>query len=133
MTWNQPPKKSIMPASMTFVKPSHGDDPELKSQQIIKRSTFDPRQPQHRTSNMDAITKLLTSVEESFPCTGLQQFWRSKASNESVDAEYKDCSLLWSHVIFCHDNVSSSVQPKYFTPTVTDCYKYLDRVKLRTS
>ena len=64
MAWNQPPKKSIMPAcasSMTFVKPSHGNDPELKKQ-IIKRSTFDPHQPQHRTLNTDAINKLLTSV-----------------------------------------------------------------------
>lgn len=56
MTWNQPPKKSIMPActsSMTFIKPC---------------------QPQHRTSNTDAINKLLTSVEKCFPRTGLQQF-----------------------------------------------------------
>ena len=34
MTWNQPPKKVVTPAratSMTFVKPSHGDDPEYRS------------------------------------------------------------------------------------------------------
>ena len=132
MTWNQPPKKSITPAcasSMTFIKPSHGDDPELKKQ-IIKRSTFDPRQPQHRTSNTDAINKLLTSVEKCFPRTGLQQFWKSKTSDESLDVEYTDSSSLWSHVIFCHDHASSPMQPKYFTPTVTDCYKYLDHMKL---
>ena len=124
ITWNQPPKKSIMPtcaSSMIVVKPSHGDDPELKSQQIIKDSTFDPHQPQHRTSNTDAINKLLTSVEKCFPRTELQQFWRSKASDESLDVKYTDSSSLWSHVIFYHDHVSSPMQPKYFTPTVTDC------------
>ena len=34
MTWNQPPKKLVTPAcasSMTFVKPSHGYDPEQRS------------------------------------------------------------------------------------------------------
>lgn len=131
MTWNQPPKKIITPAcasSMMFVKPSHGDDPELKSQQVMKRSTFDPRQPQHRTSNMDAINKLLTSVEKSIPSTGLRQFWRSKMSNESTGVECFES--LWSHVLFCHDTVSYNMQSKYFTPTVADCYKYLDTMKL---
>ena len=92
MTWNQPPKKSVTPAcanSTAFVKPCHGNDPDIKSP-ILKRSTFDPRQPQHRTSSMDAVNKLLTSVENSFLRTGLQQFWRSKVPvcSETVSVEY---------------------------------------------
>ena len=74
MTWNQPPKKSVTPAcasSMTIVKPSHGVDPEQRSHQIIKHSAFDPRQPQHRIANMDAVNKLLETVEKSVPSTGL--------------------------------------------------------------
>ena len=131
MTWNQPPKKSVTPAcasSMTFVKPSHGDDPEQRSQQIIKRSAFDPRQPQHRTVNMGAVNKLLESVEKSIPSTGLQQFWRGKTSDESVAIEYTES--LWSHVIFCHATISSTAPSKYFIPTLADCCKYLDAMKL---
>ena len=62
MTWNLPLKKLVTPAcanSMAFVKPSHGDDPDFKSP-IIKRSTFDPHQPQHRTSNMDPVKEFLS-------------------------------------------------------------------------
>ena len=131
MTWNQPPKKPVMPAcasSMTFLKPSHGDDPEQRSQQIIKRSAFDPRQLQHRTVNMHAVNKLLESVEKSIPSTGLQQFWRSKIPDESVGI--KNTESLWSHVIFCHVTVSSTAPSKYFIPILADCCKYLDAMKL---
>ena len=88
------------------MKPSQGDDPEQRSQQIIKRSAFDPRQPQHRTANMDTVNKLLESVEKSFPSTGLQQFWRSKPSDEPVGIEFTESLSLWSHVIFYHATVS---------------------------
>ena len=118
MTWNQPPKKSVTPAcasSMTFVKPSHGDDPEQRSQQIINHSAFDPRQPQQRTANMDAVNKLLESVEKSIPSTGLQQFWRSKASDEPLGIEYTKSLSLWSHVIFCHATVLSTAPRKYLS------------------
>ena len=73
MTWKQPPKKLVTPVYanfMTFVKPHHGGDPASKSP-TIKCSGFDPWQPQHRTTNMDAVNKLLTSVEKSFLNTGL--------------------------------------------------------------
>ena len=33
-------------------------------------------------------------------------------------------------LIFSHANVSSTMQSKIFTPTITDCYKYLDHMKL---
>ena len=133
-TWHQPPKKSVTLAcanSMAFVKPCHGNDPDIKSP-ILKRSTFDPRQPQHRTLSMDAVNKLLKSVENSFPRTGLQQFWRSKVPvcSETVSAEYTKSLPLWSHVIFSHANVSSTMQSKFFIPTITDCYKYLGHMKL---
>jgi len=52
MVWNQPPKKSVNPASastMTFVKPSHGDNPKSEIHQTLTHSMFDPRSPQHRT------------------------------------------------------------------------------------
>ena len=39
-------------------------------------------------------------------------------------------TLTPHHVIFCHDHASSPMQPKYFIPTVIDCYKYLDYRKL---
>ena len=133
MTWNQPPKKSVIPicaSSITFVKPSHGDDPEQRSQQIIKRSAFDPRQPQLRTANMDTVNKLLESVEKSIPSTGFQQFWRSKASDEPVGIDYTESLSFWCHVIFCHATVSSTAPRKYFIPTLADCCKYLDSMKL---
>ena len=50
MVWNQPPKKSVNPAcasAMTFVKPSHGDNPNSETPQIVTRSTYDPRPLQH--------------------------------------------------------------------------------------
>ena len=122
MTWNQPPKKLVTPAcvnSMAFVKPYHGNDPDIKSP-ILKHSTFDPCQPQHRTSNMDAVKKLSTSAENSFPCTGLQQFWRSKipVCSETASVEYTKSLSSWSHVIFSHANVSSTMQLKFFIPTI---------------
>ena len=116
---------------MVFVKPSNGDDPDFKSP-ILEPSTFDPHQPQHRASNMDAINEILTSVKKSFPRTGLQQFWRSKmpVSSETVSVEYTKFLSLWSHVIFSHANVSSTMQSNFFTLTIIDCYKYLDHMKL---
>ena len=84
-------------------------------------------------NNTDAINKLLTSVEKCFPHTGLQQLWRNKTSDGSLDVEYTDSSYLWSQVIFSHDHAFSSLQPKYFPLTVTDCYKYLDHMKLPLS
>jgi len=83
MTWNQPPEKVVTPAhatSMTFVKPSHGDDPEHRPQQI-KCSTFDPRQHEHRILNTDAVEY---SVQVSIPSTGLQKFWRSCNTSKAV-------------------------------------------------
>ena len=87
--------------SMTFVKPSHGDDPEHRSQQI-KWSTFDPRQLQHRTLDTDAVDKLIYSVQESVPSTGIQQFWRSCDTLEVTTLTTKS---LWSHVI--HSQIDS--------------------------
>ena len=79
---------------------------------------------------MDAVNKLLESVEKSIPSTGLQQFWRSKASDEPIGIEYTESLSLWSHVIFYHATVSSTAPHKYFIPTLADCCKYLDSMKL---
>jgi len=81
---------------------------------------------------MDAVKKLSTSAKNSFPCTGLQQFWRSKipVCSETASVEYTKSLSSWSHVIFSHANVSSTMQLKFFIPTITDCYKYLDHMKL---
>ena len=128
MTWNQPPKKVVTPAratSMTFVKPSHGDDPEHKSQRI-KLSTFDPRQHQHRILDTNAVDKLLYSVQDSVPSTGLQQFWRS-CNTSKVATLTKS---LWSHVIY------SQIHPMTlhrFSPSTDDCHKYLDSTRLPMS
>ena len=115
MVWNQPPKKSVNPASastMTFVKPSHGDNPRSEEiHQTVRRSTFDPRLPQHRALNMDSVHKLIGDVKASIPCTGLQQFWLDKPSNESLNLQFS--ASLWNLVIFSHEKVSSIVHEKF--------------------
>ena len=58
MKWNQPPKKSILPAcdnNMVFVRPSHGC---LEESARIPRSSFDPCLTSHRTLNEEAAKKL---------------------------------------------------------------------------
>ena len=75
MRWNQPPKKTVKAESannMNFVKPTHGDDPETPSSKEIKRSTFDPRQSEHRELDKHSVDNLLCQVLESIPNTGLQ-------------------------------------------------------------
>ena len=75
MVWNQPPKKSVNPAcasTMTFVKPSHGDNPNSEAPQTVTCCTYDPHPPQHRTLNMDSVNKLIADVKSSTPLTGLQ-------------------------------------------------------------
>ena len=78
MAWHQLPKKSITPEcaqNMKFVKPSHGENPDSQEVSEIKRSSFDPRLPDHRVEiNRDHLYVLLTDVQKSVPNTGLQQF-----------------------------------------------------------
>jgi len=74
MKWNQPPKKTVKAecaSSMNFVKPTHGDDPEAPSSKQIKRSTFDPRQSEHRLLDKQAVENLLGHVLESIPNNSL--------------------------------------------------------------
>ena len=47
-----------------------------------------------------------------------------------LSAEFTKSLSLSSNVIFSHANVSSTMQSKFLTPTITDCYKYLDHTKL---
>ena len=104
---------------MTFVKPSLGDDPERRSQRI-KWSTFDPCQHQHRILDTDAVDKLLYTVQDSVPSTGLQQFWRS--CNTSKAAMLTES--LWSQVIYSQIHPMTS---HHFSPS-TD--KFLDSMGL---
>ena len=77
MAWNQPPKKFIVAecsSNMRFVKPSHGDNPELPVQRI-SRSTFDPRPIEHQGEvDRDRVNNLISRVRKSMPSTGLQHF-----------------------------------------------------------
>ena len=126
MKWNQPPKKSILPAcanDMVFVKPSHGC---LEDSARIPRSSFDPRPTSHRTLNEEATKKLLCRIEKTVPNTGLSQFWRSHSS----DLEDAPSSTLWNHVLFTQKHATTIVGEKLFVPTTPQCYEYLDKMKL---
>ena len=59
-------KKTITPEcaqNMKFVKPSHGDYPDSQEVGEIKRSSFDPRLPEHCVEiNQHHLYALLTDV-----------------------------------------------------------------------
>ena len=100
MTWNQLPKKEIMPAcarkEMTFVKPSHTDIKDTCEHKSVRRSEFDPRIPAHRTLEKDAVMNLVAGIRTSVPNTGLQQFWES---NSAAVSRLQESSSLWRHVL----------------------------------
>ena len=75
MKWNQPPKKAVNPAcasDMTFVKPSHGDVPEVSKS--TGRSAFDPRRTEDRVLHKERLQQLMVRLEKTVPNTGLMQF-----------------------------------------------------------
>ena len=78
MAWNQPPKKPVAAecsSNMTFVKPSHDDNPDLPVQRI-SRSTFDPCAVEHLGEvDRNRVNNLISLVTKSMPSTGLQHFW----------------------------------------------------------
>lgn len=129
MKWNQPPRKTVAPGranDMTFVKPSHGDDPDAESNKRLSRSTFDPRCTEHQTLDKQSLNKLLNQVKKSVPNTGLQQFWVSNCPESStINSE-----ILWRHVIFSHMHASTLVQENFFNPTLAQCFDYLSHMKL---
>ena len=131
MTWNQPPKKEIKPAraeDIQFVKPSHSDINEVKAVQSIQRNQFDPRHPAHRVLDPDKLKQLLTHVQTSIPGTGLQQFWKTRSAEKVTSGN--QLSMLWNHVLFWHENVSSVSCEKFFTPTEEQCSEYFSNLKL---
>ena len=121
MKWNQPPKKAVNPAcasDMTFVKPSHGDVPEVSKS--TGRSAFDPRRTEDRVLHKERLQQLVVHLEKTVPNTGLMQFWQPGHSGSQVHIE-----TLWQHVIFSHQHASTVVQEKFFVPEVAQCYDYL--------
>ena len=103
MTWHQPPKKSITPEcarNMKFVKPSHSDNPDSQEVSKIKRSSFNPRLPEHRVEiNLDHLHALLTDVQKSVPNTGLQQFWCDLANPRYSQPVVDDTSKCVSKLL----------------------------------
>jgi len=112
---------------MTFVKPSHGDDPEVHSSKQIKWSSFDHHQPEHRVLDEHSVEKLLGDVLESVTNTGLQQFWQTNSLNStSINFE-----ALWCYVIFSHAYTSTISQEKRFDlKSLVQCYDHLHSMKI---
>ena len=110
MKWNQPPKKTVNPAcasDMTFVKPSHGDVPEVSKS--TGRSAFDPRRTEDCVLHKEILQQLMVRLEKTVPNTGLMQFWQPGHSGSQVHVE-----TLWQHVIFSHQHASTAVQENFF-------------------
>ena len=133
MKWHQPPKKTVSPAlasGMKFVKPCYGDNIQSCSQSV-QRSSFDPRRSYHRQLEPTSVDKLLTHIERTVPNTGLQQFWRDNPKfNNAMMVHADELSLLRNHVIFSHDMVARIVPSKFFVPTISEGYKYLEEISL---
>ena len=129
MKWNQPPKKTVKAEfadNMSFIKPTHGDDPKTPSIKEIKQSTFNPHQSEHRLLDKHSMDNLLCHVLESIPNTDLQQFWESNTSSDSsINHE-----TLQRFVIFSHAHASSMAQHKFYDLTMPQCYDHLHNVKL---
>lgn len=136
MAWHQPPKKSITPEcarNMKFVKPSHGDNPDSQEVSEIKRSSFDPRLPEHCGEiNQDHLYALLTDVQKSVPNTGLQQFWCDSANPRYSQPVVEDTSL-WNHVLFSHKTWNSEMREQVVDPSLADCYHFTNGMKLSYS
>ena len=135
MTWNQPPKKKVNPAcakDINFVKPSHSDLKEANDIKLFRCSEFDPRLPTHRILQKDNVIKLVAGIRKSVPNTGLQQFWEtnSTATVASNSSGLQETSSLWNHVIFSHENDGMIPQRNFVTPSIQECYEYMNSMKL---
>ena len=78
MQWNQPPKKVIQATPLQdiqFVKAAYGKVSQ-DSQHKLSVHAFDPRAPQDREINTGKLNTLLSALSNSFPNSGLLQFWR---------------------------------------------------------
>ena len=118
---------------MKFVKPSHGDNPDLQATNSIKRSSFDPRFVEHRVEiNKDHLYTLLSQIQKSVPDTGLQQFW-CDVPNPRYSVSVADNQTLWNHVLFSYKTWNSDVHSKCTNPSPVDCYCFLDNMKLSNS
>ena len=136
MKWNQPPKKEIAPArsqDMTFVKPAHCDTKKEDKIECISKSEFDPRHPMHRTLQEDRLTTLLCNLQRTLPGTGLQQFWVQRSQDECESTAYTTLSIVWSHVIFWHENAATVSLDKFYVPNAAQCFDYMNSVKLSTN
>ena len=95
MTWNQPPKKEVLPAraqDMTSVKPAHSDVMPTQDDTVcISRCDFDLRHPMHRTLKTEAVKGLLSQVQASIPHTGLSQFWGKSSDRSRTTAVLARC------------------------------------------
>ena len=111
---------------MSFVKPTHGDDPETPSIKEIKQSTFNPHQSEHRLLDKHSMDNLLCHVLEFIPNTGFQQFWESNTSSDrSINPE-----TLWRFVVFSHGHALSMAQHKFYDLTIPQYYDHLHNMKL---
>ena len=76
MAWHRLPKKVISPdfaSNMKFIKPSHGDNPDLQAGISIKRSSFDLHLLEHwKELNKDHLRAVLSQIQTTTPNTGLQ-------------------------------------------------------------
>ena len=128
MTWNQPPKKEVLPAraqDVIFVKPVHSDvKPTAENTVCISRSDFDPRHPTHRTLNTEAVKSLLSQIQSSVPLTGLSQFRERNPQVVDPNSNSSGALRLWSHVIFSHENTAAVSSDMFYKPTAAQCFEY---------
>ena len=122
---------------MKFVKPSHGDTPRSETQGVseIKRSSFDPRLPEHRVEiDQNHLHLLLTDLQNSVPNTGLQQFWRDSPNPRCLQpaAEINNPSH-WNHVLFSHKTWNSETHAVQVDPSVVDCHRFISSTQLSNS
>lgn len=120
---------------MKFVKPSHGDNPDSQEASEIKRSSFDPRLPEHRVEiNPDHLHALLTDVQKSVPNTGLQQFWCNSSNPRYLQPVVDiDDPSLWNHVLFSHKTWNSEMRVQVVDPSLADCHHFINGMKLSYS
>jgi len=64
---------------MTFVKPSHGDVPEVSKS--TGHSTFDPRRVDDQVLQKGRLQQLIAHLDKMEPKTGLIQFWQPGQPN----------------------------------------------------
>ena len=64
------------------------------------------------------------------PNTGLQQFWQSKPCADHTIPTSEEITMLRNYVIFCHQNITTIAQDKFFIPSVVDCHGFLKEMKI---